>query len=163
MSEEQKQRNKSCWGLLFWLFVVLLIVLASYIFWYANSGLPPDRKENVWNVARDDIMNAVANYAADHNGSFPILSGTYTNADCSDCSVINISALLHTNGGILYDYPDSLHLSTNGNDNCGGNASQGCRNDSSYIWIVDTQWNVFSYCAGGGCTTNNSGYQGVYP
>ena len=163
MSEEQRQRNDTGWSVLLWLFVILLIVIVGYVIWAANSGLPPDRKANVWDAAHNDIKNAVVNYAADHDQELPILSGTYTNANCSNCSVINISALLVANGGILSRVPDSLNLSTVGNDNCGGNASLGCENGSSYIWIVDTHYDVFSYCAGTGCTTNNSGYQGVWP
>jgi hypothetical protein len=161
MSEEQGQQKKKGWGFLLLFFVILLI--AGYCVWFANSGLPPDMRGPVWDEAHDDIKNAVTGYATYHNGSLPTLNGIYSNANCSDCSVINISALLHTNDGMLYDYPDSLHLSASGNDNCGGNASLGCRNDSSYIWIVDTYGNVYSYCAGAGCITNNSGYQDVWP
>jgi hypothetical protein len=112
---------------------------------------------------KDDIQNAVVDYATRYNGTWPTLSGTYTNANCLDCNVINISALLVSNGGMLRTYPDGLNLSASGNDNCGGNAALGCSNGSSYIWIVDTQGAVFSYCAGVGCETNNSGYQDAWP
>jgi hypothetical protein len=87
----------------------------------------------------------------------------YSNANCSECYVINISALLIANGGLLRETPENCRLSATGNDNCGGNASLGCSTDASYIWLVDADGNVFSYCAGAGCATNNSGYQDVWP
>ena len=125
---------------------------------YANEP-----KEPPYTSTKDDIQNAVFAYMTDHNGIFPTLNGTYSNICCQDCSVINISALLVPNGGWLRKVPDGFNLSVSGNDNCGGNASMGCRNTSSYIWIVDNYGNVFSYCAGTGCVTNNTCYQGVWP
>ena len=116
-----------------------------------------------YNTPREQIQSAVIGYQADHNGSLPTLNGTYTNANCSNCSVINISALLVANGGLLRTAPSSLNLSANGNDNCGGNASLGCKNYSSYIWLVDSGGNVYSICVGKKCNSNCTGYQGVWP
>ena len=115
-------------------------------------------------VDKEIIQRAITDYSETHNGTLPTLNGTYTNANCSNCSVINMSALLVINGGELsYNYSGNFNLNASGNDNCGGNASLGCSNYDSYIWIVNTNGTVFSYCAGGNCKTNNSGYQGVWP
>jgi hypothetical protein len=147
------------------LFAILLLVIIAALFLYVlGSGWhEAPNKSLPYPYVKDDLQNAVTAYSTDHNESLPILKGTYTNANCSACSVINISALLIANGGMLRAAPSGLNLSSSGNDNCGGNASLGCSNYGSYIWIVDTHGNVFSYCAGTGCETNNSGYQGVWP
>jgi hypothetical protein len=145
--------------------VVFALILAFICVFIINewNNSPSDNRPATYSTAREVIQSAVAAYGSIHNESLPTLNGTYTNANCSNCSVVNISALLVINGGMLRTYPDGLKLSVSGNDNCGGNASLGCRNGSSYIWIVDTQGTVYSYCTGAGCKTNNSGYQGVWP
>jgi len=148
------------------IWLVLTIVFVGVIIYFVATGScekKRDGKSMAYSTAREMIQNAVTAYSANNNGSIPTLSGTYTNANCANCSVVNISAVLYTNGGMLRTCPDGIYLSTSGNDNCGGNASLGCRNGSSYIWIVNTNGDVFSYCAGAGCKTNNSGYQGVWP
>ena len=139
---------------------VTSIVLAMYI---EDSGKPDWRILSAYTTEHEQIQNAVADYSAKHNGALPALNSTYTNANCSNCSVINISALLVENGGMLRMAPDGLNLSANGNDNCGGNASLGCKKESSYIWLVNSAGDVYSYCAGTKCLTNNSGYQDVWP
>lgn len=162
MSKEQGKPNKwyKYWRTILYLSFLLCIIAFVIVF---SVGQLPEEGESPWFGLSDAIGNSVAHYQSTHNGSLPILNGTYTNANCTNCSVINISALIVTNGGLLREAPNGLNLSPSGNDNCGGNASLGCNNYSSYIWIVDTQGNVFSYCAGAGCTTNNSDYQDVWP
>ena len=164
MSEEQGKaarkwyKNWKSIGLI----LLVLCIIAFVIVLSAEPGYDGDGYP-AYTIVRDDIKNAVAYYQTTNNGSLPILNGTYTNANCSNCDVINISALLTANGGMFREAPDGLNLSASGNDNCGGNASLGCTNECSYIWLVDTNGSVFSYCAGIECTTNNSGNQGVWP
>jgi hypothetical protein len=149
-----------------WLWFVLIIIFAVVITIVVETdSCEKDRHpySGVYNLNKNEIQNAVTGYATDHNGSLPTLNGIYSNANCSNCSVINISAVLVANGGLLRTYPDGLHLGASDNDNCSGNASLGCSSESNYIWIVNTEGQVFSYCAGAGCTTNNSGYQDVWP
>jgi hypothetical protein len=146
-----------CIPFVFILGIVLIFVVAVL------GGEPTPSKSAAYRMIKDEIQNAVTAYQTDHNELIPTLSSIYTNADCSACSVINISALLTAHGGTLRDAPDGLNLSASGNDNCGGNTSLGCVNGWHYIWIVDAEVNVFSYCAGAGCTTNNSDYQDVWP
>ena len=144
--------------------LVCLVCAGAYIAWAATQGTdkyPP--RANQYQTTKDLVQKAVTAYAENHSGTLPTLNGTYTNADCSQCEILNISALLVKDGGMLRVAPDGLNLSTSGNDNCGGNASLGCRNGSSYIWIVDSKETVYSYCTGTGCITNNSDYQGVWP
>ncbi|MFA5055036.1 MAG: hypothetical protein WC562_02540 [Dehalococcoidia bacterium] len=143
--------------------VFLLGAVGLTFIWYVNSRDEGCGGCRAYNTVSDELKNAVAQYASDRNGSLPILSGTYINADCLNCPVINISALLTANGGLLAEVPQSCNLSTSGNDNCRGDTNLGCSNEGSYIWIADTYGNVFSYCAGAECTTNNSGYQDVWP
>jgi hypothetical protein len=134
--------------------VICGIIALPLIGWAMNDSAPDMSRQAAYNTAREDIQTAVTNYSEMHNQALPTLNGTYTTTNCSGCHVINISAL-----GWAY----GMNLSASGNDNCGGNASLGCSNYSSYIWIVDTHGTVYSYCAGAKCTTNNSGYQGVWP
>jgi hypothetical protein len=165
MSEEQEKPKKKwhkSWTVIVAGLVIIGIIISLLVVWdvgnqYGNCC------DSAYPTAREQMQNAVTAYGAWHNGSLPILNDTYTNANCSNCSVINISALLTANGGMLRAVPSGTNLSTSGNDNCGGNASLGCVNGSHYSWIVDTSGEVFSYCTGVGCTTNNSGYQGVWP
>jgi Leucine-rich repeat (LRR) protein len=119
---------------------------------------------NLYKVAQDDIQDAVTVYRTSHKMSIPSLSGIYTNADCSNCNVVNISALLVENGDILTEIPDGCYLSNRaGMDNCNNNNSLGCKPTNHYIWLVDNSGTVYSYCTGAGCTTSNSGYQNVWP
>ena len=144
--------------------IIIIAILSILLFFVADPGWhEPPQKPHAYNIEHDDIQNAVTGYAVDHDEALPILNGTYTNTDCSNCSVIDISALLIANGGLLTDVPDSCNLSISGNDNCGGNVDLGCSKEGSYIWLTDIYGNVYSYCAGVECTTNNSGYQGVWP
>jgi hypothetical protein len=145
-----------------WFLVVLVLCVITGIIVMGVGGQYGTSCDGYY-CTEDKILDAVAHYQSKHNGFLPVLNGTYTNANCSNCNVINIRALLVTNGGLLQRLPVVLNLSASGNDNCGGNASLGCNNYGSYIWVVDTSGNVFSYCAGAGCTTNNSGYQDVWP
>jgi len=168
MSEEQGEPTDKSRDLLtiIMVFITLIAILLA-VFLSPDSVFdepPPNCKDCAYNTNQNKLKNAIAEYASRNDGTLPILNGTYTVTGCSNCSVINISALLPVNGGrILSEVPECCYLSPSGNDNCGGNASLGCNNEGSYIWLVDTQGNVFSYCAGAGCTTNNSGYQDVWP
>jgi hypothetical protein len=145
------------------LFLCVCIAMTCIIIINMDGGSCCVPRSAAYSTAREQIQNAVTNYSGTYNKSLPILSGIYTNANCSSCHVINISTLVVANGGLLRRSPDGLNLSASGNDNCGGNASLGCHSGWSYIWIVDIHGTVYSYCAGAGCTTNNSGYQGVWP
>lgn len=164
MSEEQKKPKLKWYEVRLRVFVLLLpFICAAVAFIWAMDEEPCCSRTSAYNTCKDEIQNAVTYFAESHKQSFPILNGTYTNSNCSNCHVLNITALITANGGLLREAPDGLNLSISGNDNCGGNASLGCYKYSSYIWIVDNDGNVFSYCAGAGCATNNSDFQNVWP
>jgi hypothetical protein len=154
----------------FLLIIILLLLVLAYTF---SINIPAKIDYNSCNshctgdcaytFVRADLESAVLDHVASHNGTFPTLNSTYSNNCCQNCSVINISALLAANGGMLREAPDCLNLSASGNDNCGGNSSLGCNKDGSYIWLIDDSYSVASYCAGVGCVTNNTGLQGIWP
>ena len=165
MSKEQGKPPKKWyknWKIIV-LLLVVLCVIAFIIFLSVTPKYGTSSPVKAYITDKYSVQNAVSHYASIHNGSFPILNGTYTNAECSNCSVIKISALLVENGGLFHEAPDGLYLSPSGNDNCGGNVDLGCSKEGSYIWLTDTWGNIFSYCAGVECTTNDSGYQDVWP
>lgn len=119
-----------------------------------------------YDVVREDIQTAVIAYAVDHSGNFPTLNGTYTNDNCYQCGVLSINAMHVANGGALQGIPDGLWKGDGASDdNCdtGSGFIGGCSASYHYIWIVDQYGTVFSYCMGDGCTTSNTGYQGVWP
>ena len=166
MSEEQRKSKSRQLKKLSYIILPLLVIFVITVSYIMTRG--PEYGTEIpspcysYAAARDAIGEAIARYASAHNGSLPTLNGTYANANCSNCRVVNFSALIINN----YLRPNHIYgryLSTDGNDNCGGNASLGCSNEGSYIWIVDTNGSVFSYCAGTGCTTNNTGCQDVWP
>jgi hypothetical protein len=167
MSEEQVKPKLKWYKIRLRVFALILPIIGFVIYlvllwqpWVDCCGV---HRNSAYFVTKDKIQNAVTYYAESHNQSLPILNGTYTNSNCSNCHVLNVSALITANGGLLRTYPDGLSLSASDNDNCGGNASLGCSSESSYIWIVGDNGVVYSFCAGAGCTTNNSDYQDVWP
>jgi hypothetical protein len=167
MSEEQEKPKRKWykkWPFIAAGMVIIAIIISFLVVWVVENqygtccgGTPG------YAGVRGLIQDAVSAYMSNTSGALPTLSGTYTNDNCSSCHVVNMSALLRTNGGVLRQAPISLNLSASGYDNCGGNASLGCKKGNSYIWIVDTDGSVYSTCVSKDCTTNNSGYQGVWP
>jgi hypothetical protein len=119
---------------------------------------------SAYTTAKDELQNSVIAYATEHSGAFPNLSGTYSVSGCSDCNIIDISAVLTSNGGIMREVPDGCYKASGGdNDNCDGGAV-GCSADNHYIWLIDLYGNIYSKCMGSDCDSNNAtGYQGVWP
>ena len=118
-----------------------------------------------YNTAREEMLNAVVAYAVGHQGNFSTLPGILTVAECTDCSLVDMNALLVSNGGLLRAVPAGTY-STAGmnNDNCDGGAS-GCLTNNHYVWIINTTTDsVYSKCMGNDCASNDaSGYQGIWP
>ena len=168
MSENQEKPKKKwhkSWSFIVAGLAIIAIIISLLVVWVVGNqyGTCCDHG---WNTARSAMVQAVGAYASTNQGALPTLTDTYTNANCSNCSVVNMSALLTTTNptsGTLRAVPDGTYASGSGNDNCGGNASLGCKKDNSYIWLVNSAGDVYSYCAGAKCKTNNSGYQDVWP
>ena len=162
MSEEKEKPKKK------WPFIILSLPLLIAVISCSLACDISTRKccTPAYNSAKDETKNAVADYMSRHNGAGPTLNVTYTNANCSNCNLVNVSALLIANGGVLRDVPDGTWQGPGDmDDNCdslGGHIS-GCSASNHYIWIVDANGYVYSYCVGDDCTSNNSGYQGVWP
>jgi hypothetical protein len=119
---------------------------------------------SVYNTTRDELKNAVAEYASRNMGMFPYLTGTYSVPSCPSCHVIDVNELLTSHGGILALVPDGLYSASGGdNDNCDGGA-YGCSSNNHYVWIIDVYGNVYSKCMGYDCDIDTAnGYQGVWP
>jgi len=129
-----------------------------------TSSSSNSQKAAAYASVKDDIQNAVVAYATDNQGSFPMLTGTYSISGHSNCHIVDIDALLTSQGGMLIHVPDGIY-STSGadNDNCDGGAS-GCSSNNHYVWLIDNYGNVYSKCMGTDCNSNDaSGYQGIWP
>jgi hypothetical protein len=146
----------------------LVIQYYDPVGWVPLSFAETHPDEAAYMSVHDDIQDAVAAYAADHAGSLPILNAHRTVDECTDCHIIDIGALLTSNGGLLSDVPDGCYGSTviaGTNDNCdGGFGVTGCSPSSHYLWLVDSWGYAYSKCEGNGCASNSqSGYQQVWP
>jgi hypothetical protein len=150
--------------------MVILAILAGVVV-MTVGGVFAETKSAAYGAIKDDINNAVIAYAADHRGNLPIDSNpsqliTY-NANgnpTNPCYVINMSALLTTQGGMLREIPDGTRQ-----DNCYGGAA-GCSNLNHYTWGITITGAVYSRCDTNNaspqttCPTGNAtGYQGVWP
>ena len=158
------QKSKNGFTLIEVLIVIVILAIIAGAVVMSVGHVFGNAKDSAYAESRGQFQQAVAAYTATKASLLPTLAGSYTNAECQNCKVIDLSALLAANGGILGQAPAGLNLSADGNDNCGGDARLGCETGSSYIWIVDSDGTVFSYCTKPGeGGTNNSGYQNVWP
>jgi hypothetical protein len=146
----------------------LVIQYYDPVGWVPLSFAETHPEEAAYIAVHDEIQNAVAAYAANHNGDLPILNAHRTVDECADCHIIDIGALLTSNGGLLSGVPYGCYGSTviaGTNDNCdGGFGVTGCSPSSHYLWLVDSWGYAYSKCEGNGCASNSqSGYQQVWP
>ena len=146
----------------------LVIQYYDPVGWIPLSFAETHPDEAAYIAVHDEIQNAVATYAANHNETLPILYAHRTVDECTECHIIDIGALLTPNGGLLSNVPDGCYESTviaGTNDNCdGGFGVTGCSASNHYIWLVDSGGYVYSKCEGEGCASHSqSGYQQVWP
>ena len=146
----------------------LIIQYYEPVEWVPVSYAETHPEEAAYIAVHDEIQNAVAAYAAAHNGALPILYAFRTVDGCANCNIIDMGALLTPNGGLLVEVPDGCYRSTviSGiNDNCdGGFGLDECSPDNHYIWLVDSSGYVYSKCEGESCASHSeNGYQGVWP
>ncbi|MEA1959008.1 MAG: hypothetical protein U9N44_04960, partial [Chloroflexota bacterium] len=150
--------------------MVILAILAGVVV-MAVGGVFSSAHEAAYNAVKDDIQNSVVAYATDHNGTFPYNTSNAldSNANCSTCYVLDFTLMLTANGGMLREVPDGCFAKTGAdNDNCDSASIAGCDAANHYIWGADQYGNVYSFCDNSStstddCTTNNSGFQGVWP
>jgi hypothetical protein len=150
----------------------LVLIIASFSISCSlggSSSSPNESEINVavngaYNMVQDTIQLAVSSYASDHNGNIPYLTGTYSISGCTNCNIINVNALLTSQGGILSRIPNGVYSAAGANnDNCDGGAPD-CLIDNHYVWLIGMYGIVYSKCMGSDCNSNDaSGYQGVWP
>jgi hypothetical protein len=123
-----------------------------------------DDKAQAYTLTKGELTNAVAEYASRNMGDLPSLVGMYSVSACPNCNILNINALLVSQGGILSTVPDGLYSGAGANnDNCDGGAN-GCLSNYHYVWLIDSYGNVYSKCMGSDCNSNGAdAYQGVWP
>jgi prepilin-type N-terminal cleavage/methylation domain-containing protein len=178
------RKSKSGFTLIELLIVMVILAILAGVVVMAVGGVFGTAKSSAYNAIKDDLQNAVTGYATDHQGNFPINeSATYLvtpNGNCTTvvggtpCYVINMSALLVANGGMLRQIPDGVAAPTINNCYGGDGATGYCKTSNHYTWGVTTKGVVFSRCdpnttgdvkncETNGVASNASGYQGVWP
>lgn len=145
------RKSKGGFTLIELLIVMVILAILAGVVVMAVGGVFGSAHKAAYAAVHDDLQNATVAYATDHNGQFPKLAGNYSVTGpgtdrCNTCSVLNLSALLTSNGGMLRKMPDGLY-STNasGTDNCNGGGTP-CLTTSHYVWIIDTFGNLYSVC-----------------
>jgi hypothetical protein len=171
LSEQQQKPAKKWYKK--WTNILVLLVLSFVIIYVIINVLTMEihySGGHYYNIFKDNIQNAVQYYQDKNEGGLPTVNGTVT-VNGSLCHIIDICALLVSEGGKLSQIPDSC-VSINGSDNdncdagCGENSQpwNSCTEYSHYIWVVDESGNVHSTCVGSDCNAyNTDGYQGVWP
>jgi len=164
------RKSKKGFTLIELLIVMVILAILAGVVVMAVGGVFGNAKSKAYGVTKDELRNAVADYASRTQGDFPYNSSqTYTISGVARY-VINMSPLLTSytaSPGLLSTVPASAFTGT-GFDNCDGGAT-GCSATSHYIWCMDNVGNIYSICTnlGGGstaCANNSSdGFQTVYP
>ena len=114
-----------------------------------GSGGGSGGQSSAYNNVKDELQNAVTAYATEHQGTFP----------CDTYGVIDMSALLTSNGGLLHQIPAGTRQT-----NCAAGGASGCSDNNHYTWLLTSTGIVYSSCVGSDCNSNDaSGYQGVWP
>ena len=160
--------------------IAIFMLLIVGLIRACSGGVYATCKSSAYYTAHEQIQNAVTAYMSDsnHSSQLPIISEnatfTLTNPN-GTYYIINMSALLTTNGGMLRQVPSGCgQLPGPNNDNCDGGAT-GCENTSHYIWGIDNNGTVVSksynsylsnepLCNACSCKCNTcDGYQDVWP
>ena len=149
-----------------YLFICILFILLMIAGFSVVAFTEPNIttcRECAYDSAKIELQNAVNDYQNKNNGAVPTINGTVT-VNGSLCHIIDICALLVSEGGKLNQVPDG-YISINGsdNDNCDAGCT-GCWEYSHYIWAVDDEGDVYSTCIGDYCNASGvDGYQDVWP
>ena len=162
---KRTQRKWTYAGITLFSMLLLIPILAGVVV-MAVGGVFGTAKPAAYNSVKDDVQNAVTAYATDHQGNFPysVSVKMANNAECSvtnPCYIINMNALLVSQGGILRQIPSGTRQA-----NCAQVGASGCSDLNHYTWGATSTGIVYSRCDtadGKTCTTQNSGYQDVWP
>jgi len=173
------RKSKSGFTLIELLIVMVILAILAGVVVMAVGGVFGTSKNRAYDVTKDELKNAVADYSTRFSGAFPYnasLAGwntsiTLTTGGTVTGYIINVSALLVTNGGLLSKAPASVANISGTNDNCDWGTANYCgasQANSHYIWYQDTYGNIYSLCsnANGGTACNATtydGFQTTYP
>ena len=170
------RKSKSGFTLIELLIVMVILAILAGVVVMAVGGVFGNAKSKAYNVTKDELKNAVADYASRNSGSMPYTGTMNVTIDGTVRYVINMSALLTANGGLEAAVPASMAKLTSGTyaalDNCDftGGTTATCSTTAHYIWATDTYGNIYSLCddTNGGSTSCNcsdscDGFQTVYP
>jgi prepilin-type N-terminal cleavage/methylation domain-containing protein len=177
------RKSKGGFTLIELLIVMVILAILAGVVVMAVGGVFGTARSSAYTSVKDDLQNSVTGYATDHNGNFPFntstgsLGGLFAcNSTSTSCYVLNFSAMMTSNGGMLREVPDGTFLNASGtasnpSDNCDASnpALGGCMAANHYTWGADTTGNVYSYCSNtsgnaNGCTDLvHTGYMGVWP
>ncbi len=172
------RKSKSGFTLIELLIVMVIIAILAGVIVMAVGGVFGNARSAAYNTAREQIQNAVTAYSANASsaGQLPANGSPAAAYQCSFLTgtvyVVNISALLASNSGMLRTVPDGVYVSGNAtvtNTNINGSAPTGY-SGGHYIWEMDSAGTVASVCVniGGGTVNCNAhltvnGYQNVWP
>ncbi len=113
-AQTHPQKSKNGFTLIEVLIVIVILAILAGAVVMTAGGVFGKARDSAYTESRGQIQQAVAAYTA-HKASFlPTLTGSYTNAECQNCKVIDLSALLIANDGILRQAPTGLNLSPMG-------------------------------------------------
>jgi hypothetical protein len=142
-------------------------MLKSHINELVTIELPPEAEDAVevspfYDGAKMQVEVGVMDYVDRTFGDLPITGETITLTNpVGTFNIIDICALLASEGGILKDVPESCVDTIH--DNCDMGPCS-CNISGHYIWLVDYYGDVYSTCVGTECAANyEDGFQGVYP
>ena len=173
------RKSKSGFTLIELLIVMVILAILAGVVVMAVGGVFGTSKNRAYDVTKDELKNAVADYSTRFSGAFPYnasvagfnTSITLTTGGTVTGYIINVSALLVTNGGLLSKAPASTANISGTNDNSDfgtGGYCPAAATTAHYIWYQDTFGNVYSTCsnANGGTACANvstDGFQTTYP
>ena len=144
------RKNKKGFTLIELLIVMVILAILAGVVVMAIGGVFGTSRERAYDVTKQEMKNAVAQYASENAGDLPLLATTINISECSGtCYVVNMSPMLVSAGGILGKLPDSCSVTNEAA--CTG----------SYTWASDIYGNIYSACISGECPAgagNASGY-----
>jgi prepilin-type N-terminal cleavage/methylation domain-containing protein len=167
------RKSKKGFTLIELLIVMVILAILAGVIVMAVSGVFKSAGDTAYNTTKEQLADAVALYAANssHPGQYPTTGGTNTTTNCSACSVINVSKLLVSEGGLLQKLPDGLYAASGtiaNMSNCGyAGMTVKCVDTNHYQWLIQTtNGSIYSLCIGG-CTLNTltgtDGFGGLWP
>ena len=163
------RKSKSGFTLIELLIVMVIIAILAGVIVMAVGGVFGNAKSSAYSTAKEQIQNAVTAYStnAQNAGALPTLTAWYNTSDCTACHVIDMEAMKSDNttaAGMLRQVPDGVFYNGTVN-NCaniaGGTAP--CKDSNHYVWVVNSNGDIYSACIGAGCTLATTGYQNVWP